>query len=64
MAAQHVIKVAAEASGKIFVEAKGDPAKVVAFGAAGILVFAGVGIGLGAYEGAKWASGKLFSPAK
>ena len=56
---KHVIKVAADASGKIVAHAKGNPATIVAYGTAAALVFVGIGIGYGAYIGGKALSRRL-----
>ena len=62
MAAQHVLKLAIDKAGKLAIQAKGDPAKVVAYGAAAAVVFIGAGIGYGALETARWLSGKDDKP--
>ena len=46
-AAKHAITVAADTSGKLLVKAKGNPAQIVAYGAAAAVVFVGVGVGYG-----------------
>jgi hypothetical protein len=47
------IKVAVDLSKGIFVQAKGHPAKVVAYGASAAVVFAAVALGYGGYQGGK-----------
>lgn len=47
------IKVAMDLSKGLMVQAKGPPAQVVSYAAAAAVVFVGVSLGLGAYQGAK-----------
>ena len=42
-----------DTSGKVLVNANGDPAKIVAYGAAAGIVFVSVAIGYGTYVGIK-----------
>jgi hypothetical protein len=58
MAAKDVIRVAADISGKLVIQAKGNPAQIVSYAAAAALTFVGVGIGLGAWETGKWLLGQ------
>lgn len=51
------IKVAMDISKGLIVQAKGPPAQVVSYAAAAAVVFVGVSIGLGAYQGAKALGG-------
>ena len=49
-----VIRIAAEASGKLLVHATGNPAKIVAVGVAAATVFVGVAVGYGGYRGVQY----------
>ena len=60
----NTINVAIDASKGLAVQAKGDPAKIVAFGAAAGLVFISVGIGYGAYEGTRAIARRLSGRSK
>jgi hypothetical protein len=55
------IKVAINASKGIAVHARGNPAKIVAFGAAAAVVFVAAAASYGAYEGTKYISSKIRS---
>jgi len=57
MAKEDAIKVAVEVSRGIAVQAKGNPAKVVAYGAAAAIAFVGIAVGIGTYNGGKKAIG-------
>jgi hypothetical protein len=46
---QHVLKVAVRAGEKVFVHAKGDPATVLAYGAAAGIVVVATTVGYGSY---------------
>ncbi len=46
-----VIKVAANAAKVVMVQAKGNPAQIIAVGVASALTFIGVGLGYGLYRG-------------
>ena len=52
-----VIQVAVEAFKKIMVQAKGNPARIVAVGVAAGLAALAVGIGYGAYKGGEKVTG-------
>jgi len=58
--AANTIKVAVNVGKGILVHAKGNPAQIVAVGAAAGVAVISVGIGYGAYNGAKWVGSKLF----
>lgn len=47
--AKDVIQVAVDLSGKFAVQAKGNPANIVAYGTAAAVVFIGAGMGYGGY---------------
>jgi len=53
MAAPNSIKVAVDLSKGILVQAKGRPAKIVAYGASAAVVFVSVAVGYGGYQGGK-----------
>lgn len=55
--AESSIKVAIEISRGLIVQAKGPPVQVVSYAAAAAVVFVGVSVGLGAYQGAKAIAG-------
>ncbi|MCK5681459.1 hypothetical protein KAI46_11685, partial [bacterium] len=46
-----VIRVAADAAKCVLIQAKGNPARIVAAGAAAGITFVGVGLGYGLYRG-------------
>ena len=46
-----VIRVAADAAKIVLVQAKGNPAQIVAVGVASAVTFVGVGLGYGLYRG-------------
>ena len=45
----HVMSVAADKAGKIFIHAKGNPAKILAVAVGAAVVFVGVAVGYGVY---------------
>ena len=47
--AEHIISVAIRAGERIFIHAKGDPARVVAYGAAAVAVVGGTAVIYGSY---------------
>lgn len=57
MAKEDAIKVAVEVSKGIAVQAKGNPAKIVAYGAAAGIVFVSIAVVYGTYNGGKEAIG-------
>jgi hypothetical protein len=55
---KNAIRVAADASRGLFIQARGEPAKIVAYGAAAAVTFVGVAVSYGAYDGIR----RLFGP--
>ena len=58
MASKDAIKVGVDIFRGIVVHAKGNPATVVAVGAAAAVAAVAAGVGYGAYMGVRWVAGK------